>query len=221
MVIDQELTSILRLSYSSYLKIRHFNTGAYSSFQRQLNLYGFTRIPSGPDRGCYYHILFLRGHVDLAFFITRQKYKGQGPRKPDSSLPIPDFWNAPSLLPSNSTEEESAATTEGNERDTAMMISPTPSQDDDRAPVEIQPRPIASVSLEAEGSFQPETVPSDSTTITTTRRTLLPRQVTSDNSAWTSPTYVGSRGRAEEEPAPTVSSVISSVYCEFARENWF
>jgi HSF-type DNA-binding len=49
----------------------------YASFQRQLNLYGFKSMSQGPDKGGYYHELFLRGRPDLAARITRQKFKGK------------------------------------------------------------------------------------------------------------------------------------------------
>jgi hypothetical protein len=42
-----------------------------SSFQRQLNLYGFIRIASGPDEGGYYHELFLRGRRALCRYMRR------------------------------------------------------------------------------------------------------------------------------------------------------
>jgi hypothetical protein len=41
------------------------------SFVRQLNLYGFVRIHSGPDLGGYYHELFLKGRPELSEFMRR------------------------------------------------------------------------------------------------------------------------------------------------------
>jgi hypothetical protein len=43
----------------------------WSSFSRQLNLYGYLRITSGPDYGAYYHELFLRTRPDLHSFMRR------------------------------------------------------------------------------------------------------------------------------------------------------
>jgi HSF-type DNA-binding len=46
--------------------------GAYTSFQRQLNSYGFLRLnASGPDQKAYYHELFLRGKAHLAARVGR------------------------------------------------------------------------------------------------------------------------------------------------------
>lgn len=42
------------------------------SFQRQLNLYGFVRISSGPHKGCYAHAKFRKGHRELCQQVTRQ-----------------------------------------------------------------------------------------------------------------------------------------------------
>jgi hypothetical protein len=49
----------------------YFKQSRLSSFQRQLNLYGFTRITSGPDSGGYYHELFLKGRPALAIHMRR------------------------------------------------------------------------------------------------------------------------------------------------------
>jgi len=50
---------------------KYFKQSRLSSFQRQLNLYGFTRIVSGPDIGGYYHELFLKGRPALCTHMRR------------------------------------------------------------------------------------------------------------------------------------------------------
>lgn len=52
---------------------QYFNQTKYKSFQRQLNLYGFTRITKGPDKGCYLHDLFTRDSIDGCKTISRKK----------------------------------------------------------------------------------------------------------------------------------------------------
>ena len=60
----------------------YFKQSRLSSFQRQLNLYGFTRITSGPDAGGYYHELFLKGRPTLAIHMRRVGLpKGEDRRK--------------------------------------------------------------------------------------------------------------------------------------------
>jgi hypothetical protein len=54
-----------------------FKQTKYKSFQRQLNLWGFTRIVHGEDRGAYYHEHFLRDQPDICRNMYRQKIKGQ------------------------------------------------------------------------------------------------------------------------------------------------
>ena len=53
----------------------HFRQTKLTSFQRQLNLYGFRRITRGKDSGAYYHEFFLRGRFDLCKKMIRQKSK--------------------------------------------------------------------------------------------------------------------------------------------------
>lgn len=50
---------------------KYFKQSRLSSFQRQLNLYGFTRVTVGPDAGAYYHELFLKGRPALATHMRR------------------------------------------------------------------------------------------------------------------------------------------------------
>lgn len=57
--------------FSSEIMPKYFKQTRMSSFQRQLNLYGFKRISSGEDSGGYYHELFLRGRVPLCYHMRR------------------------------------------------------------------------------------------------------------------------------------------------------
>lgn len=65
----------------------YFNQTRYSSFLRQLSLYGFLRMTKkGKDCGSYYHERFLRGNRLLACVIDRTAVKGTGV----PYLPSPD-----------------------------------------------------------------------------------------------------------------------------------
>jgi hypothetical protein len=59
----------------------YFSTTRMSSFQRQLNLYGFRRITDGRDKGGYYHQHFLRGRKNQVKKIHRKKTSGYAPSK--------------------------------------------------------------------------------------------------------------------------------------------
>ena len=56
---------------------RYFKMSVWKSFRRQLNLYDFTRVACGPDRGSYYHKSFVRGKPELLDGIRRTKLKGE------------------------------------------------------------------------------------------------------------------------------------------------
>jgi hypothetical protein len=63
---------------------------------RQLNLYGFLRITSGPDAGGYYHELFLKGKPNLALHMRRVGVpQGEDRRKfrPKNVNVEPDFYS--------------------------------------------------------------------------------------------------------------------------------
>ena len=50
---------------------KYFKQSKWNSFARQLNLYGFQLISTGPDAGGYYHELFLRGRPNLVRYMRR------------------------------------------------------------------------------------------------------------------------------------------------------
>jgi len=103
--------------FTEYILPRFFQQRKYASFQRQLNLYDFSRITrQGPDRGSYYHELFLRGKKFLCRDIIRLRVKGTGTRMASNPDAEPDFYAMTpiaTIKPSQSeteTESDSSVT---------------------------------------------------------------------------------------------------------------
>ena len=81
----REFTETIMPSYFKQTKL--------TSFQRQLNLYGFSRLTRGKDSGGYYHELFLRGKTFLTKKMSRTKIKGTKFKAASSPDQEPDFYN--------------------------------------------------------------------------------------------------------------------------------
>jgi HSF-type DNA-binding len=93
---------------------KYFKMSKFPSFLRQVNLYGFRRLTrKGPDKGGYYHELFLRNKKDLASAIPRLRIKGNGVRTKSNPACEPDFYKmptAPAVTAVPKTIEPSIAT---------------------------------------------------------------------------------------------------------------
>lgn len=67
---------------------RFFKATKFRSFQRQLHLWGFNRIPTGPDAGSWWHQSFVRGSPKDLKHIQRTRVKGT---KASAVIVIPNF----------------------------------------------------------------------------------------------------------------------------------
>jgi hypothetical protein len=89
----------------------YFNQTKFASFQRQLNLYGFSRLTTGRDKGGYYHDAFLRGMRQLCQNMTRQKVKGTKVRRALEPALEPQFYSMPFMAKKTEGEKEQAPST--------------------------------------------------------------------------------------------------------------
>jgi hypothetical protein len=103
----------------------HFNQTKIKSFFRQLNLYGFLRITQGPDRGAYYHELFLRGRPFLASKILRQKVKGTRVKGLPSPETEPNFYSMPYVMGTLSHLTMTIPTSLSVVSDDLMLLTPS------------------------------------------------------------------------------------------------
>ena len=74
---------------------RYYKLLKQSSFFRQLNLYGFRRLSTGPDKGAYYHERFLRSMRFLSRQISRIKINGNTIRSAGNPEGEPNFYDMP------------------------------------------------------------------------------------------------------------------------------
>lgn len=125
---------------------RFFRQTKLTSFQRQLNLYGFSRLTRGPDGGGYYHELFLRGRPYLTQKMVRTKIKGTGFKAASNPACEPDFYAMPAMtVPS---DVESSYSSENMislpSQYLPQVVTPTPSTSTP-TPIEIMTLPPASI----------------------------------------------------------------------------
>jgi len=90
-------------AFESLVMPLFFEYSNYHSFNRLVNAWSFRRISSGPDRGSYYHELFLRGKPHLQKFMRRlpKTHKKLPMKKEDE----PDFYDRDKISPLPGLEE--------------------------------------------------------------------------------------------------------------------
>jgi len=120
-------------AFTSEIMPKYFRQSKLTSFQRQLNLYGFRRITQGADAGAYYHELFLQGRPHLCMRMNRQKVKGTGHKQPTDAQSEPNFYAMPPHLLNPNKSATIAALTEhptfqgsslSQERTPSLPLSP-------------------------------------------------------------------------------------------------
>jgi hypothetical protein len=105
------------LFIEQYMK-KMFNQTKFKSFQRQLNLWGFERVQNGPDKGSYYHPLFVQGNRDCCQRLTRVRLKGGGDRPSrnddESSLPAESAGSAAASVSTPTAASSRTPSSEGS-----------------------------------------------------------------------------------------------------------
>lgn len=92
---------------------KYFKQTKLTSFQRQLNLYAFRRISSGPDKGSYYHELFLRGKDTLCSLMIRMRVKGTKIKSSSCPENEPNFYRMAPMGKSSSSCDNHSISDEG------------------------------------------------------------------------------------------------------------
>mmetsp|Transcript_11255 Transcript_11255/g.15503 ORF Transcript_11255/g.15503 Transcript_11255/m.15503 type:complete len:414 (+) Transcript_11255:68-1309(+) len=115
---------------------KYFKHTKYTSFQRQLNLYGFRRLSKGEDQGSYFHPKFQRNRKDLLYEIRRLPVKSSStssdamkkPTASTSSFPTDantrkDNNNTPTLIKNSSKQQAQQTSTIYNPKEVPSAVS--------------------------------------------------------------------------------------------------
>ncbi|KAL3916215.1 MAG: hypothetical protein SGILL_005278 [Bacillariaceae sp.] len=101
----------------------YLRQGKLTSFQRQLNLYGFVRLTRGKDAGGYYHELFLRSKNSLVKRMKRTKIKGTKFKAASSPDQEPDFYSMPPVAAAAQVSDESSSDNDSHSHKMDQSVS--------------------------------------------------------------------------------------------------
>jgi len=100
--------------FASIILPKYFRTSKFSSFQRNLNLYGFFKVRRGPDTDMYAHPAFIRGKPELLIQL----------RKSASSPDKKNIKVSCSLFPSQTSSPQFSSPS--MDSSTRRAVSPSP-----------------------------------------------------------------------------------------------
>mmetsp|Transcript_6575 Transcript_6575/g.9582 ORF Transcript_6575/g.9582 Transcript_6575/m.9582 type:complete len:306 (+) Transcript_6575:73-990(+) len=106
--------------FSSLILPKYFRTSKFSSFQRNLNLYGFSKVRRGPDTDMYAHPSFIRGIPE----ILSQLKKGNTSADRKHNNKVNGGNSAATLI--SSSESSVSFTTSSSLESHSLSINSTP-----------------------------------------------------------------------------------------------
>lgn len=107
-------------TFSSLVLPMYFRTSKFSSFQRNLNLYGFSKARRGPNTDMYAHPAFLRGRPELLSQLKKSAHST------DKTRPSKPTIRAKKKVLRHTKEKEERC----DQKITTRMISPYSSRDE-------------------------------------------------------------------------------------------
>lgn len=105
--------------------LKYFRHQKFSSFQRQLNLYGFRKVHKGPDTGGYTHQFFKRGRPELLDVIRRSPQSSSRSRSSRQRQPSYDDENEAEEEEESREEDDEDAYSNPSEQTPSCMSSLT------------------------------------------------------------------------------------------------
>jgi len=98
--------------FTSSVLPKYFRTKKFSSFQRNLNLYGFAKMRRGPDTDKYAHQSFTRGNPELLLHIRKSSSASR--RK----------MSAASIISDDSSDSSGSSSTRNRDANSETKLSP-------------------------------------------------------------------------------------------------
>lgn len=94
-------------AFIKIVMIRYFKQSKYRSFTRQLNVWGFERVLTGPAKGAYTHTSFVRNEPSLCHNMKRTRIKGTVIKKNNKDERACGNMSPPSCISTPTSSESS------------------------------------------------------------------------------------------------------------------